>query len=347
MKALFIGGTGNISSAISEQLLRQGCELWLLNRGNRKGAVPEGCHVLTGDIRDEAAVKKLISGHRFDVVADFIAYQPEDAERGWRLFHGCTKQFIFISSASAYQKPSRNYLITESTPLINPYSAYARGKAACEAALMEHHREDGFPVTIVRPSHTYGQYRIPLALQGKNGAWQTLKRMLEGKPVPIHGDGSSLWTLTHTRDFAKGFTGLMGNTHAIGQAVHITGDESLTWTQIHELIAGALGVRLNPLYVPSDLLAKAGNAYGYDFGAALMGDKMVSVVFDNTKLKRLVPGFAATTRFDQGILESVEYALAHESAQTEDPDYEAFCNQMAHTMWNAHEQPAAEGFPIA
>lgn len=331
MKILFIGGTGIISTAISERLLAQGHELWLLTRGTRKGLLA-GARELTCDIRDEAAAAKLLEGQTFDAVADFIAYGPAEAERDFRLFAGKTRQYIFISSASAYQKPTTLLPLTESTPLVNPYWDYSRQKAACEELLLRHLREDGFPVTIVRPSHTYCERKMPVALHGEKGSWQVLARMLAGKPVVIHGDGSSLWTLTHSRDFAKGFCGLVGNAHALGQAVQITSDESLTWNQIYGVIADALGVPLRAVYAPSSLLAEAGRAWGYDFEGGLWGDKSATVLFDNAKLKRLVPDFAAVTRFDQGARETVAYLLAHPGLQQPDEKFDRFCDAVCAGM---------------
>ena len=330
MKALLIGGTGTISRSITELLLTKGHEVYLLNRGNR--ALPEGAKQLVADVSDETAVRNAVKGHEFDAVAQFRAFVPEDAERDFRIFNGITGQYIFISSSSAYQKPAVTPYITESTPLVNPYWQYSRDKAASEDALMLRHKNDGFPVTIVRPSHTYDKHGTPVAVHGKNGSWQVLKRMLEGKPVLIHGDGSSLWVLTHSRDFAKGFVGLMGNAHAIGHAVHITSDESLSWNQIYGSIAKALGVELNPCYAPSVLIARAGDKYGYDFEGALLGDKSPSAIFDNSKLKRLVPGFCATTRFDQGARECVEYIMSSKQLQTEDPEFDRFCDEIYGAM---------------
>jgi nucleoside-diphosphate-sugar epimerase len=230
MKALFIGGTGTISSAITKQLLEKGCELYLLNRGNRNEDLPAGVNIIKADINDEEHVSRLIEDLDFDVVADFIAFVPAQLERDYRLFKGKTKQFMFISSASAYQTPLSDYRITEGTPLSNPYWEYSRNKIACEDYLMKQYRENGFPITIVRPSHTYDERSIPLGVHGSKGTWQVAKRMLENKPVIIHGDGTSLWTMTSNFDFAKGFIGLMGNIHAIGESVHITSDE--TWTAL-------------------------------------------------------------------------------------------------------------------
>ncbi|MGG1551048.1 SDR family oxidoreductase [Paenibacillus ferrarius] len=325
MRALFIGGTGTISSAITKQLAADGCELYLINRGIRNNALPEGVKLLQGDIQDEAHIATLIKDLTFDVVADFIAFEPSQLERDYRLFKGKTKQFIFISSASAYQTPLSDYRITEGTPLSNPYWAYSRNKIACEEYLIKMYREEGFPITIVRPSHTYDERSIPLGVHGRKGSWQVAKRMLEGKPVIIHGDGTSLWTMTHHRDFAKGFIGLMGNAHAIGEAVQITSDETVTWNQIYEAIADALGVKLQAVHVASELLAASST---YDFRGGLLGDKANSVVFDNAKLKRLVPDYVATTRFDQGIKGTVANILAHPELQVEDPEFDAWCDRV-------------------
>lgn len=325
MKALFIGGTGTISSAITRQLAEAGCELYLLNRGSRNAAFPAGVNVIQADINDEARVAGLIEDLAFDVVADFIAFEPAQLERDYRLFHGKTKQFLFISSASAYQTPLSDYRITEGTPLSNPYWAYSRNKIACEEYLIKQYREQGFPITIVRPSHTYDERSIPLGVHGSKGSWQVARRMLENKPVIIHGDGTSLWTMTHNRDFAKGFIGLMGNIHAIGESVHITSDETVTWNQIYEVIADALGVKLHAVHVSSEFLAACSN---YDFRGGLLGDKANSAVFDNAKLKRLVPEFVATTRLDQGIKQTVAHILAHPELQTEDPDFDVWCDKV-------------------
>ncbi|WP_416296898.1 SDR family oxidoreductase [Paenibacillus illinoisensis] len=325
MKALFIGGTGTISTAITQQLASQGCELYLINRGNRNDDLPAEVNVLQVDINDEVRVAELIADLEFDVVADFIAFVPSQLERDYRLFKDKTKQFIFISSASAYQTPLADYRITEGTPLSNPYWEYSRNKIACEDYLMKQYREHGFPVTIVRPSHTYGDLSVPLGVHGAKGSWQVLKRIREGKPVIIHGDGTSLWTITHNSDFAKGFIGLMGNIHAIGESVHITSDESVTWNQIYEIIAGVLGVKLNAVHVPSEFLAACSDQ---DLRGGLLGDKANTVVFDNSKLKRLVPEFVATTRADQGIRKTIHYMLDHPELQTEDPEFDAWCDKV-------------------
>lgn len=326
MKALFIGGTGTISSACTELFAKSGGELYLLNRGNRNDSLPENVHWIKGDINNEEDVAEKIAGMEFDVVADFIAYTVDHAERDFRLFNKKTRQYIFISSASAYQKPPLSYPVTESTPLVNPYWQYSRDKIRCEEYLMKKHREDGFPVTIVRPSHTYGERRLPLE------RWQVAKRMIEGKRVIIHGDGTTLWTLTHNSDFAKGFIGLMGNVHAIGDSFHITSDERLTWNQIYEIIADALGVELKAVHVPSEFLAACSM---WDHMGPLIGDKANNGIYDNTKIKRLVPGFVATTRFDQGVKRTVENILSNPELQEEDPEYDDWCDRVIEAMDNA------------
>lgn len=336
MKALFIGGTGTISMAITRQLATNpDWKLYLLNRGNRASDVPEGVHSIIADISDETDCREKLKDLQFDVVCDFIAFTKEQVERDYRLFNGKTKQYIFISSASAYQKPLSSAVITESTPLANPYWEYSRNKIACEYFLMAQYREHQFPVTIVRPSHTYDERKVPLGVHGDHGSWQILKRMLEGKPVIIHGDGTSLWTMTHNTDFAKGFIGLMGNIHAIGEAFQITSDESLTWNQIYQSIAGALGVELHAYHVTSEFLAATGK---YDLAGSLIGDKANSVIFDNTKLKRAVPKFVATTRFDQGIRKSIDYILSHPECQTEDPEFDTWCDNIINALEQAKSQ---------
>lgn len=339
MKILFIGGTGTISMAVSRLLLSQGHTLYLLNRGNRNVGLEGDLVALTADINDEEAVSALIRDLSFDAVADFIAFTPAQLERDYRLFGNKTRQFIYISSASAYQKPLSDFRITEGTPLANPYWEYSRNKIAGEEYLTKLYRENGFPITIVRPSHTYSERSVPLGVHGAMGSYSILKRMLEGKPVIIHGDGSSLWTLTHSSDFAKGFAGLVGNVHAIGESVHITSDESLTWNQIYQIIADALGVKLNAIHVSSEFLDACSP---YDFKGSLLGDKANTVVFDNSKLKRLVPGFTATVRADQGIRETIAYVLSHPECQREDPEFDAWCDRVVAAMEKAKEMVLTE-----
>ncbi len=288
-RALFIGGTGTISTAIVKRLIEDlGWEVWVLNRGNRLNVLPEGVIHIAADINNEEEVLAKLGDTKFDTVCEFIGFTLDQIKRDYRLFKGRTKQYIFTSSASAYHKPAASYLITEGTALANPYWQYSRDKIECEEFLMKVYREEGFPVTIVRPSHTYDERNIPLGVHGRNGFWQVSKRMQEGKPVIIQGDGSSLWTLTWNADFAIGYTGLMGNRHAIGEAFQITSDETLTWDQIYKTIADALDVELNAYHVATDFLIAAGDKYGFDFTGSLKGDKSVSVVFDNTKLTRRV-----------------------------------------------------------
>ena len=333
MKALFIGGTGTISSAITRLVAQtQGWELYLLNRGTRRDEVPANVHSLIADINDEDAVLRVLGDMQFDVVCDFIGFVTEQVERDIRLFRGRTRQYMYISSASAYQKPLSSPYITEGTPLSNPHWLYSRNKIACEELLMRHYREEGFPITIIRPSHTYCERSVPVAIHGSKGSWQVLQRMLEGKPVIIPGDGTTLWTVTHNSDFAKAFVGLMGNKHAIGEVFHITGDENLTWNQIHELAAEALGVELKPYHIASDFIAAVGSQY--DMEGNLIGDKANSVIFDNSKVKRAVPGFVATTRFDQGVRLAVAHILAHPELQVPDPEFDAWCDRVI----AAHEQ---------
>ena len=327
MRILFIGGTGTISSAITQQLAATEHELWLLNRGNRKAEVPANVKQIVADINDEEAVLKQIGNMQFDSVCDFIGFVPAQVERDYRLFAGRTRQYVYISSASAYNKPARNYIINEGTTLANPHWQYSRDKIACEELLMKHYREDGFPVTIVRPSHTYCERGVPTSVHGPKGSWQVLKRMMEGKQVIVHGDGSSLWTMTWNGDFAKGFIGLLGNPHAIGEAFQIMSDESLTWNQIYQAVADALGVEFKPYYVSSEYLA-AVSPMEYDLEGNLTGDKAVTVVFDCSKLKRVVPGFQATVRFEEGVRRCVKYILAHPELQQEEPEFDAWCDRV-------------------
>jgi len=324
-KALFIGGTGTISMAITRLLATKETqwELTLLNRGNSWCEIPANVKTIHVDINDEAAVLAATKGMEFDCICDFIGFVVPQLERDYRLFAGKTRQFMYISSASAYQKPLSNPRITEGTPLANPYWEYSRNKIACEDYLMKLYREEGFPVTIIRPSHTYDERNVPLGVHGDKGSFQVLKRMMEGKPVLIHGDGTTLWTMTHNSDFAKGFVGLMANPHAIGESFQITNDESLTWNQIYETIARKLGVAYKPYYVSSAFLDAAGK---YDFKGGLIGDKANTVLFDNSKLKAAVPGLCMNVRFEQGISDTIDYVLSHPQCQVEDPEFDAWCD---------------------
>lgn len=334
MKILFIGGTGTISSAITRLLAANGHDLWLLNRGNRKDEVPDNVKQVFCDINDEEKVLQLLGGEKFDAVCDFIGFVPAQVERDIRLFKGRTSQYVYISSASAYNKPAASHIITEGTTLANPYWEYSRNKIACEELLLKEYRENGFPITIIRPSHTYCERSVPVSVHGLKGSWQVLKRMMEGKPVLVNGDGSSLWTLTWNEDFAKGFVGLLGNPKAIGEAFQIMSDESLTWNQIYQCIANALGVEFHPYYVASDFLAAA-SPKEYDFTGNLLGDKSLTVVFDCKKLKRAVPGFQATTRFDEGVRRCIAYIKKHPEMQTEDPEFDAWCDKIIEVQEHA------------
>lgn len=335
MKVLFIGGTGTISSAITRQLAADSrFELYLINRGTYAKEVPANVKTIVADINDEEDVAKKLEGMTFDSVCDFIGFVPEQLERDYRLFKGKTRQFMYISSASAYAKPAASYIINEGTALVNPYWQYSRNKIACEDLLMGYYRNEGFPVTIIRPSHTYCERSIPVAVHGRNGSWQVLKRMLEGKQVLVHGDGESLWTLTNNEDFARGFIGLIGNPHAIGEAFQIMGDETLTWNQIYKTVADALGVEFKPYYVSSEWI-DAVAPEGYDMKGNLIGDKAVSVVFDCRKLKRAVPDFCTRVPFAHGCRKAVEHILAHPELQVEDPEFDAWTDRVIDALETA------------
>lgn len=299
MKVLFIGGTGLISSACSELAVERGMDLYILNRGKSgKYPVPKGAKLLIGDIRaDVAGVAQILAGHTFDAVVDWIGFTPTDMEADMELFRGKTRQFLFISSASAYQKPVSHYLITESTPLANPYWEYSRNKIACEERLLKEYRDAGFPVTIVRPSLTYGPTMIPLCMGSWNHPYTLVDRMKKGQKVIVPGDGTSLWVATWNGDFAKGLVGLLGNQQALGHAFHITSDEVLTWDQMYQEVAAAVGVEAQIVHLPSEYIAAF---EGWQIGN-LLGDKAASVVFDNSKIKRFVPGFLATVSWAEGV----------------------------------------------
>ncbi len=297
MKVLFIGGTGIISTACTQLAIETGIDLTLLTRGQRSGSLPPGVKTLKVDIDDRAAVSHALAGASFDAVVDWIAFEPAHVERDIALFRGRTRQYIFISSASAYQKPATSYLITESTPLANPYWSYSQQKIACEERLMREYRESGFPVTVVRPSLTYGETQITLAINSWAKSYTVVDRMRRGKKVIVPGDGSSLWVITHNTDFAKGLVGLLAREQAIGHAFHITSDEAMCWDQWYRLTAEAAGVEPDLLHISSDFIA----ACVPDSRGGLLGDKAVSVVFDNSKIKRFVPAYCATVPFTYGI----------------------------------------------
>jgi len=302
MKVLFIGGTGIISTACTQLAVERGIDLTLLRRGQHAAPLPAGVKTLTGDVNDPALAQKVEQTH-FDVVVDWIAFTTADIERDLKLFRGRTRQFIFISSASAYQKPATHYLITESTPLANPHWEYSRNKIACEERLMKAYREDGFPITIVRPSYTYGDTLVPLVMNSFQKPYTVVDRMRKGQKVIVPGDGTSLWVNTHNTDFAKGLVGLLGHEQAIGHAFHITSDEVLSWDQLYRIVAAAAGVEPKIVHIPSDFIIAC---IPEDEGG-LIGDKSISVVFDNTKIKRFVPGYCATTTFAQGMRRTIAW----------------------------------------
>jgi nucleoside-diphosphate-sugar epimerase len=308
MKILFIGGTGIISTACTVLAAKRGLDVTLLIRGQHAAQLPAGVKTLVADVNDPALVPKL-ERESFDVVVDWIAFTPADIERDLKLFRGRTRQFIFISSTSAYQKPQTHYLMTESTPLANRYWDYSRNKIACEERLMQAYREEGFPVTIVRPSLTYGETLIPLVLNSWQKSYTAVDRMLRGQKVIVPGDGSSVWVVTHNTDFAKGLVGLLGHQQAIGHAFHITSDEVLTWDQLFRIVGAAVGVEPQLVHIPSDFIA----ACIPEKTGTLLGDKSVSVVFDNSKIKRFVPGYCATTPFAEGMRQSLAWFNADPS----------------------------------
>ncbi|MFE4710362.1 SDR family oxidoreductase [Paenibacillus sp. NPDC056722] len=325
MKVLFIGGTGQISQAVSKLAVERGIELYLFNRGQRDEFVPEGAKVITGDIRQQAEAAAVLKDHEFDVVVDWIAFTPEHVQTDIELFTGKTKQYIFISSASAYQKPQRSYLVTEETPMENPYWQYSRDKIACEQLLMEAYRNSGFPVTIVRPSHTYGETAIPAALTSWEHPWTLVDRIRKGQPIIVHGDGTSLWTLTHNTDFAKGFVGLLGHPEALGEAIHITSDEVLNWNQIYAGLGAAAGAEPQVVHISTDFIAAftpPGTADG------LIGDQAVSSVFDNSKIKALVPDFVCTVPFTEGVKRSLSWFENHPELCTVDPEWSALVDDL-------------------
>ena len=298
LSVLFLGGTGVISSASAELALARGVDLTIATRGTSGRPAPEGAHVVHADVRDPSSLRSALTGRDFDVVVDWLAFSPEHVRADVELLAGRTGQLVFISSASAYQTPPARLPITESTPLRNPYWEYSRNKIACEDVLVAAYREHGFPATIVRPSHTYDRTMVPLS-----GGWTMVERMRQGKPVVVHGDGTSLWTLTHHADFARGLVPLLGLTRAVGEAVHITSDDVLTWDQIAVALGTAAGAEPQIVHVPSDVIA----AVDPEWGAGLLGDKAHSAVFDTTKLRRLVPDFVATVPFEQGAREIVAW----------------------------------------
>jgi nucleoside-diphosphate-sugar epimerase len=320
LKVLFIGGTGIISSACSRRAVATGADLTILNRGTTTArAVPKGAELVQADIRDPESVRAALGNRTFDVVANFIAFTPQHVQTDIDLFRDRLGQYVFISSASAYQTPPARLPIVESTPLRNPHWQYSRDKIACEELLVAAYRSDGFPATIVRPSHTYDRTLVPLL-----GGWTDVERMRRGQPVVVQGDGTSLWTLTHHDDFAKAFVGLLGNPQAIGDSFQITSDEVLTWNQIYEIMADAAGVQATLVHVTSDTIA----AHDAEIGAGLLGDRTHSVIFDNTKVKSVVPDYVAAIPFVVGAREIVEWYDADASRRTVDAELDALFDKL-------------------
>jgi nucleoside-diphosphate-sugar epimerase len=321
LRVLFIGGSGVISSACSQVAVESGIELLVLNRGrNAARPLPPGVNMLRADMRDTRSVRDAIKDLDFDAVVDWVAFTPQHVRADLDLFRDRAGQYVFISSASAYQTPPARMPVTESTPLRNPYWQYSRDKIACEDLLVAAYRDEGFPATIVRPSHTYDQTLVPF-----DGGWTVLGRMLAGKPVIVHGDGTSLWTLTHHGDFARAFVPLLGHPRTIGEAIHITSDDVLTWNQIAWSLAAALGVTARLVHVPSDAIAAAEP----DWGAGLLGDKAHSMVFDNAKVRSIVPGWRAVIPFEQGARQIVEWYLADPARQVTDEGLDAVMDKLA------------------
>jgi len=318
MKVLFIGGTGLISTASTRLAVERGVDLFLLNRGTHTDRAA-GATSLVADLQDEAATVRALAGHRFDVVVDWIAFTPDQVERDIRLFAGRTDQYVFISSASAYEKPPSDWLIREDTPLANPFWDYSRNKIACEERLIRAFREDGFPATIVRPSLTYGDTQIPLVYNSWEMPYTAIARMRAGKALVVPGDGTSLWTITHNTDFAVGFLGLLGRRQAIGQAFSVVGDEVLTWDQIYGQTAAAAGADLRIVHIASDFIA----ACIPEMAGTLIGDKSHSAVFDNSKTKRFVPDFATRTPYAEGIRRTVAWFDADKDRQNVDTRMDA------------------------
>ena len=332
MKILFIGGTGVISSACSELALQRGMELYLLNRGRSSRPTPVGAIHLKGDIRQPATVTAVLGDLTFDAVVEWVAFTSDQVKSDIELFRHRTRQYIFISSASAYQKPPSFLPILESTPLHNPFWQYSRDKAACEVLLGQAGSKEGFPYTVVRPSHTYDRTLLPF-----HGGYTTVARMRAGKPVVVHGDGTSLWTMTHHRDFAVGFVGLLGNPQAIGQSFHITADELLSWNQIYTIVAHAAGVEPQLVHVPSELIAK----YDPQWGCSLLGDKAHCMIFDNCKIRQLVPKFQPVIPFWQGAQEILAWFDGDSSRQLVDPHNDKMQDRLIAAMERA--QPGMPG----
>jgi nucleoside-diphosphate-sugar epimerase len=325
IRVLFIGGSGVISSACSWLAIERGIELFTLTRGGSDAVrpMPDQVTTLRGDIRDRDSVRHAVGGREFDAVVDWVAYTPEHVRADIEFFRGRTGQYVFISSASAYQTPPARLPVTESTPLRNPFWRYSRDKIACEGVLVSAYRDEGFPATIVRPTHTYDKTLVPF-----DGGWTIVDRMRQGKQVVVHGDGTSLWTMTHSRDFAAGFVPLLGHSRAVGEAFHITSEDVLSWNQIAEILAAAAGAAADIVHVPSDRIA-AVNPY---WGDSLLGDKAHSMIFDNSKLRTVVPAYQPVIPFEQGAREIVAWHDEDPSRQQIDPRIDAAMDELLTTL---------------
>ncbi|WP_369056204.1 SDR family oxidoreductase [Kineococcus terrestris] len=319
LRTLFIGGSGIISSACVAEAVERGHEVTVLNRGSGRRDLPEAVERVVADVRDPASVREALGDREFDAVADFVAFTPEHVRTDLELFEGRTGQYVFISSASAYQTPPARLPITESTPLRNPFWQYSRDKAACEDLLVHAYRDRGFPATVVRPSHTYDRTLVPL-----DGGWSAVERMRRGQEVVVHGDGSSLWTLTHHTDFARAFVPLLGHPRTLGEAFHITSDDVLTWDQVAHALAAAAGVEARIVHVPSEQIAAADP----ERGASLLGDKTHSAVFDNSKVRSVVPGWTATVPFERGAREIVDWYDADPARRVVDEDWNSLVDDL-------------------
>ena len=324
MKVLFIGGTGNISSEVSKLALKNGVDLYLFNRNKNLEFSPKGAKIIQGDIRNEEEAKEKLKGYSFDVVVDWIAFNTDHINTDLRLFRGKTKQYIYISSASAYQKPIENFIITEETPLDNPFWDYSQNKIACEKMLFDEYKNNSFPVTIVRPSHTYGDTFIPWIFNSKNSRWSVIERMKRGKPIIVPGDGTSLWVLTHNTDFAKAFIGIMGKEKAIGQAYHITSQDALTWDRILYLLGEATGIRPEITHISTEFITSCLP----EFKGDILGDKSNSVYFDNSKIKKLVPEFITEKTIKEGLKSTIAWYLNHPEHLWIDEEWDQTCDRL-------------------
>ena len=323
MRVLFVGGTGLISTACTRLALQRGIEVVHLNRASG-GHDIEGVTTLVADVRDEAAAERVLAGQKFDAVVDWIAYGADDIERDIRLFRDRTDHFVFISSTSVYMKPLGQWLIREDAPLANPYWDYARGKIAGEERCMRALREDGFPITIVRPAHTYGDWSMPLAVSSWQKPFSSIARWRAGKTLIVPGDGQTLWTLTHNSDFAVGLVGLLGRRQAIGHAFHIVSDEALTWDEIHRQTAAAAGVECRIVHIPTDFIT----ACRPEMEGRLAGDASVCLVLDNSKIKRFVPDFRQTVPFSQGIKQTIAWYDADPARREVDTEMDEWMDRL-------------------